>query len=340
MKCDELTSRMREKMRLENKALDTINAYTSVTSRFFAYLVRHSEIREMDHTRRMEAYLTWRVLHHNISPSTQNVEFNALLYLGRKILCVEIGEVNAMRAQPRRRIPHIISSSQVAQFLDSVPSEYSLIVKLLYGAGLRINECLSLRIKDIDLSNGKLIVHEGKGDKDGIVPIPSSLIAELHGQVGRAQVIWKDDRYHKYNGVSLPHALATKYPQAAYSLEWFWFFPNPDLGRDEEGVLRRYHVYDFSVQKAFVITRRKLGLPEFVTPHAMRHFYATHFLQHLLAEGIPESMARHQLQQHLRHVSPNTMDWYVHLAMPDNPLVKSPLDLLVEKKSNLSNCVG
>jgi len=340
MKLDDLTSRMREKMRLENKAPDTIDAYTSVASKFFAYLVKHPEIREMDHAKRMEAYLTWRVLHHDISQSTQNVEFNALLYLGRKILGVEIGEVNAMRAQPRRRIPHIISPSQVAQLIAAMPPDYALIAKVLYGAGLRINECLSLRIKDVDFSNGKLIIHEGKGDKDGIVPIPASLIANLQYQAEHAHTVWKDDRYHKYNGVSLPHSLAKKYPQAAYSLEWLWFFPNPDLGKDEERVLRRYHIYDFAVQKAFVITRRRLGLPEFVTPHAMRHFYATHFLQHLLARGIPESMARHQLQQYLRHVSPNTMDWYVHLAMPDNPMVKSPLDLLAEKESNLSNAIG
>ncbi len=125
MKRDELISKTRDKMRLENYALDTIDAYTSVARNFFNYLVRHPETREMDHTHRMESYLTWRVLHGNISPSTQNVEFNALLYLGRKILGVEIGEVNAMRAKPRQRIPHIINSVQVSQLLEALPMDLS-----------------------------------------------------------------------------------------------------------------------------------------------------------------------------------------------------------------------
>ncbi len=288
MKRDELISRTRDKMALENYASDTIDAYTSVAKKFFDYLSQHPETQAHDHTRRMESYLTWRVLHANVSPSTQNVEFNALLYLGRKILCIEIGEVNAMRAKPRQRIPHIINSMQVSQLLEALPVEYILIARLLYGAGLRINECLSLRIKDVDLSNRKLIIHEGKGDKDGIMPIPVSLIDDLAMQAEQALNVWKDDRYHKYNGVSMPHGLEKKYPNASVSKDWFWFFPNPSLGKDENGVLRRYHIYEFSVQKAFVSTRRKLGLPEFVTPHAMRHFFATHFLQHLLNQGIPE----------------------------------------------------
>ncbi len=329
MKLDQLLEQTEAKM-LANYAPDTIEAYTGVARKFFQYLTQHPETREKDHTARMESYLTWRVKKFDISQSTQNVEFNALLFLGRKVLGVEIGEVNALRAKPRPRIPHIINPEQVKRLLNALPEYCSLISKLLYGAGLRINECLRLRIKDIDFSNNKLIIHEGKGDKDGIVPIPGSLIGLLNAQIEYALSLWQTDRHHNYNGVSIPHALDKKYKNAGISKDWYWVFPNLSLGRDDEGTIRRYHVYDFSVQKSFVETRRKLQLPEFVTPHAMRHFYATHFLQNLLSQGIPESMARHQLQQYLRHVSPQTMDWYVHLAMPENSLVKSPLDLLSE----------
>lgn len=329
MKLDELLEQTESKM-LPTYSKETIEAYTGVIKKFFYYLVRHPETREMDHTKRMEAYLTWRVRHDGISKSTQNVDFNALLYLGRNVLEVEIGTVNALRAKPAPRIPHIINPEQVGRLINNISSEYKLIARLLYGAGLRINECLDLRIKDLDFTNKKLIIHEGKGDKDGIVPIPDSLLDPLQKQTECALQTWQSDRYHKYNGVSIPNALDKKYKSAATSKDWYWVFPNPSLGRDDEGILRRYHVYDFSVQKAFAITRRKLQLPEFVTPHAMRHFYATHFLQNLLSQGIPESMARHQLQQYLRHVSPQTMDWYVHLAMPQNTLIKSPLDLLAE----------
>lgn len=339
MKLDELITTTTNKMLVENYALDTIKSYTAVIKNVFGYLARRPETHRLDHTSRMESYLTWRVKEQDISPSTQNVEFNALLYLGRNILGVEIGTVNALRARPRERIPHIVDPSKVAELLNALPADCVLIAKLLYGAGLRINECLRLRIKDVDFPNNKLIVHEGKGDKEGIVPIPASLVDDLRAQVEYAVTVWQSDRFHKYNGVAVPHALDKKYKNASISKDWFWVFPNPALGRDEHGVVRRYHVYDFAVQKEFSRTRRKLGLPEFVTPHAMRHFYATHFLQHLLSKGIPESMARSKLMEYLRHVSPRTMDWYVHLAMPENPIVKSPLDLLAESR-DLSNGVG
>jgi len=340
MRLDELLSTTTNKMMVENYSHETIVSYTLAIKSFFNYLSLHPESVGLDHTKRMEAFLTWRVVEDDISASTQNVEFSALLYLGRSVLGVEIGKVDALRARRRERIPHIINPSQVALLLDALPDEYKLIARLLYGAGLRINECLNLRIKDVDFSMRKLIVHEGKGDKDGIVPMPSTLIDDMHRQAESALEIWKVDRYHNYNGVSLPHALERKYPNAPTSKDWFWFFPNPSLGLDHDGVQRRFHVYDFSVQKAFVLTRRKLGLPEFVSPHAMRHFFATHFLQHLLEQGIPESMARHTLMGYLRHASPETMDWYVHLAMPEHPMIKSPMDLLNENRFKLSNSVG
>ena len=340
MKLDELISKTNDKMRVSNYSLKTIESYTRVIEKFFYYLIKHPETREINHTQRMEAFLTWRVIHDDISPSTQDVEFNALLYLGRNVLNVEIGKVNALRAKPRERIPHIISPDQVSRLLSAFPDEYSLIVRTLYGAGLRINECLQLRIKDVDLFTKKLIIHEGKGDKDGIAPIPTSLVDALRHQVEQSTKVWQNDRYHKLNGVQVPHALARKYKNAPVSKDWFWLFPNPSLGKDENGIERRHHVYDFSVQKAFVEVRRKLGLPEFVTPHAMRHFFATHFLQNLLSQGIPESMARSELKEYLRHVSPQTMDWYVHLAMPENPMIQSPLDLLALTQSTLSNSVG
>lgn len=339
MKLDELIDKTKDKMRLANYSPDTIDAYTGVIKKFFSYLISHPETREMDHTRRMEAFLTWRVTTEDISPSTQNVEFNALLYLGRNVLGVEIGKVNALRAKPRERVPHIIDPGQVARLLNALPEDCALIAKTMYGIGLRINECLKLRIKDVDFFSNKIIVHEGKGDKDGIVPIPVSLADGLRSQVAGALSMWENDRYHNYNGVSIPYALDKKYKNASTSKDWYWVFPNQALGKDDNGDLRRYHVYDFYVQKMFASTRRKLGLPEFVTPHAMRHFFATHFLQNLLKKGIPESMARQKLMEYLRHVSPQTMDWYVHLAAPNHALIQSPMDLLEENRI-LSNAVG
>jgi len=257
--------KMAEKMKAGNFAASTIDSYRSVVNMFFTWLTLHPETLKMDFTKRMEGYLTWRVVEKNISPSTQNVDFNALLYLGRHILNEKIGEVNALRARKRSRIPHILSREQIDCLFKALPGEYSLIAKLLYGAGLRINECLRLRIKDMDFPLGKILVHEGKGDKDGVIPIPKTLIAELRNQVDMATRQWEKDRKQKLNGVHLPNALAKKYKSAATSKDWYWLFPNPSLSTDpNSGLLRRHHIYDFAVQQAFVDARKICSLPEFV----------------------------------------------------------------------------
>lgn len=328
MKRKELLEKMNIKMRAGNFAGSTISAYTNVVNNFFTWLLNHPETQEMAFTKRMEGYLTWRVIDGNISPSTQNVDFNALLYLGRHILKEDIGQVNALRARKRERIPHILNREQIDLLFNALPVEYILIAKLLYGCGLRINEALRLRIKDVDLSLGKIIIHEGKGDKDGIVPIPSSLMDGLKLQIAMASKKWESDREQKLNGVYMPNALAKKYKNANTSKDWYWLFPNPSISTDpESGILRRHHVYDFAVQQAFSDARKKCKLPEYTTPHTLRHCYATHFLQSLLRQGIPERMAEEKLIEYLRHSSRETLKFYLHMATPDNVIIRSPLDM-------------
>lgn len=328
MKRDELLGKMRDKMKVGNFSASTVEAYLSVVNLFFTWLTRHPENANKSFTERMEAYLTWRVLEGNISPSTQNVDFSALLYLGRHVLNTKIGTVNALRAKKRSRIPHILNRDQIDCLFEALPDEYSLIARLLYGAGLRINEALRLRIKDVDLSLNKIYIHEGKGNKDGIVPIPKSLIAAIKKQLDFATKQWEKDRKQKLNGVHLPNAFEKKHKAAGVSRDWYWLFPNPSVSVDpESGLLRRHHIYDFAVQQAFVTARKKCKLPEFTTPHTLRHCYATHFLQSLLRQGIPERMAEEKLIEYLRHSSRDTLKFYLHMATPDNVIIQSPLDL-------------
>jgi len=332
MKRNELITAIENKMILEHKKKSTIESYISVANNFFSFLCKHPETNVMDFTQRMELYLTYRVKHDNISESTQKVDYWALQYIGKNILKVDIGKVNSLRPKRRDYIPHILSKSQIETLFKHLPEEYQLISKLMYGTGLRIeSECLRLRIKDIDLENMKISLHDGKGGKDRIVPIPHSLIGDLKNQIDNSLLVWKDDRLHKFNGVYMPNTLARKYKSASISKDWFWLFPNPNLSEDEEGITRRHHVYAWAVQEAFVITRRKFGLPEYTTPHTLRHCFATHFIQALLDQRIPREMAEAKLIEYMGHVDSKTLKWYLHLAAPDNPLIQSPLDMIFQK---------
>lgn len=327
MKRLELLEKSKEKMTANHLSASTIEAYLSVINQFFTWLLNTPSALKMNYSERMEAYLTWRVREKHISRSTQNVDFNALLFLGRHILREKIEKIDALRAGKTNRIPHILNENQINLLFRTMPSEYLLISKLLYGVGLRINECLRLRIKDVDLSLNKILIREGKGDKDGIVPIPKSLLPEIESQIEKSLAQWKKDRAKKLNGVYIPNALAVKYKSASISKDWYWLFPNPTISVDpESGMLRRHHIYDFAVQAAFVTARRKAGLPEYATPHTLRHCYATHFVQSLLRQGVPERMAEEKLVEYLRHSSRDTLKWYLHLAMPENVLIESPLD--------------
>ncbi len=333
MKKQDLITAITDRMTTENKSPATIESYVSVATQFFNFLSRHPETIDMDFTKRMEVYLTHRVKVDKISYSTQKVDYWALQYIGKNILKVDIGKVDSLRAKRHDYIPHILNQAQIELLFEHLPTEYKLIARLIYGTGLRIKvDCLRLRIKDIDFDNKKILVHDSKGGKDRLVPISNSLIIPLKEQIKAALKVWEYDREHKFNGVYMPGTLARKYKNASTSKDWFWLFPNQNLSQDKEGVTRRHHVYDWAVQNAFLVTRRKVGLPEYTTPHTLRHCFATHFMQALLDQRIPREMAEAKLIEYMGHVDPKTLKWYVHLAAPENPFIESPLDKLEKQK--------
>lgn len=317
-------------MVLGNYSLDTIKAYTAVVNKFFSYLVDHPACADLPHSRRIEEYLTWRVREFDISPSTQNVEFNALIYLHRNVFEVEVSGINSLRARAKNRIPPILSREQISVLLDVMDKRSKLIARLMYGTGLRVNECLRLRIKDIDFEQMKIIVHEGKGDKEGILPLPDVLKKEIEYQLEIAKKMWAVDQAQGY-GVSLPRALEVKYKTLGTSQAWYWLFPNEVTATDPRSKRRqRHHVYDFQVQKDFQNARKKTKLPAYTTPHAMRHAFATHFAQSMLKKGFPQSMVEARLMEYLRHASRETLKFYVHLAAPKDAVATLPIEELHE----------
>ena len=188
----------------------TIESYITSVERFFKYLGNHKTVVSLAHSKRVEEYLSWRVTEGDVSPSTQSVELNALVQFHR-MLGIELTGINALRAKRRDRIPPILSQQQVATLIDNSPHDMRLILMILYGCALRINECLRLRIKDVDLSLEKFLIHEAKGDKDRIIPIPKTLLPLIRIQRDKAIAQWKIDVYHKFNGVNCG-GVEKKYP--------------------------------------------------------------------------------------------------------------------------------
>ena len=323
---------------------ETRDSYISGIRRFLNWQKSNwDKVSSLDHEKRMEAFITSLATDKKrpITFGTQNGYFNAVLYFYREFQGKAVANIKAARASRSQRIFSLLTVEQIRSLfanLPPYPSNIQLIAKLLYGTGMRIDECLSLRVKDVLFDEGLIAVQEGKGDKSRFVDLPKSIIAELKTQLAYARTQYDMDRALKRNGVALPGGLATKYPSYSTTWEWYWLFPHFREGWDKEAeIKRRFHVYVFDAQEAFRVARRKLKLPETTTPHTLRHCYSTCYLKHLLAETkksgleIPDmfGFCRDALKEKLGHVSPQTVNTYIHLATKRGKMMDcSPLDLM------------
>lgn len=193
------------------------------------------------------------------------------------------------------------------------------MARLVYGCGLRVAECLHLRIKDVDLGSGVLTVRGGKGDKDRIIELPERLAHALKDQVAYAKTIWEADRRENRAGVMLPYAIAEKSPKSAVSWEWFWLFPAADESVDPDtGTLRRHHAHAARISRALTVASDLAGIPKQVTAHVLRHSYATHLLM--------RRVDIRSIQERLGHSSVATTEIYTHVVKAMQGEVRSPLD--------------
>lgn len=328
MKRSEALTSLVARMELQGKSLKTVKAYRGVLNKFISWLVLYPDLKKASPVRRIEAFLTHRVQEDDISPSTQNVEFNALVYFHREVLGVDVQGINALRAKPKLRVPPILTREQVILLIAKLQPPHDLIARLLYGCGLRVNEVLRLRLKDVDFSNEKLVIHQAKGDKERLVPLPSLLRSELKEQVNRAVDCWRGDHVAGI-GVHLPRALEKKYRTLHTSKDWYWLFPAAETSVDPRSHrTQRHHIKDFTTQKCFLDARRSLNLPEYTTPHSLRHAFATHLAEHMQGQGFPREMVESKLIEYLGHASRETLKFYLHLSAPKNAVVVLPLDQL------------
>ncbi|MBL9176908.1 MAG: integron integrase [Verrucomicrobiaceae bacterium] len=317
-----LEDQLRHTLRVKHYSLKTEENYVGWYKR---YVLWHKEraghaVHPADMgAAEVEAFLTHLAVNRGVAAVTQNQALNALVFLYREVLQVDLGDFNALRARHHKRLPVVLTQEEVAALLKGVAGEAGLVVKLLYGCGLRVAEGLSLRMKDVDMKGGTVSVRSGKGDKDRVIPLPKTLLQPLREHRDRARLQHEADRKAGLPGVALPGAFETKHPGAAVSWEWFWLCPSPSLSTDpRSGVTRRHHLHEINISRELARACKLAGIEKRVTAHVLRHSYATH----LILRGVDIR----SIQELLGHADVRTTEIYTKLAKAMRGEITSPLD--------------
>lgn len=268
----------------------------------------------------VKAYLDYLVIQRHVSASTQNQALNALAFLFNQVLGQELGELGALvRSKRPKKLPVVLSRSEVNTLLTQLKGIHGLIASLLYGTGMRLMEGLRLRIQDIDFEYQRIIVHQSKGNKDRYVPLPTSLINKLHHQIQVVEKIHIEDLEAGYGEVVLPGALARKYPNAGKELKWQFVFPSGRLAIDPYGgAIRRHHLHQSAIQKAIKRAAKVGNINKRVSSHTLRHSFATHLLE--------ANYDIRTVQELLGHANVSTTMIYTHVLNRPGVGVFSPLD--------------
>lgn len=313
--------RLRAVIRLRHYAKSTEKTYLHWNRRFLAYC-RETGAEGEPTAADAKAFLTHLAMVGKVSASTQNQAFSALLLLFREVLRADLEEMTqTVRARRGPKLPTVLSVAEVQELLAAVEAEYALMVKLLYGGGLRLGELVRLRVKDLDFDAGLLVVRSGKGDKDRTTLLPVSLHDELCAHLEHIREWHQADLSDGYGEAPLPDALARKYPGAGLEWGWQYVFPADKVAVDPaDGKTRRYHVFNQDVQKAVRRAVRQAGIAKHATPHTLRHSFATHLL--LNGTDIRE------IQELLGHKSVETTMIYTHVVRELKSRARSPLDAL------------
>jgi integron integrase len=272
-------------------------------------------------TEDVKKFLTYLAVECGVSASSQNQAFNALLFFFRNVLQKEFGEIrDVVRAKRRPYIPVVLSRQEVDAVIRRLQPPYDLVAKLLYGCGLRLFECLKLRVQNFNFNAGVLTVHDGKGKKDRTVPLPRSILPELEAQMGRVRLLHERDMRAGYAGVFLESLLEKQYKNAPRDFVWQWLFPAKTLTFVRQSQeRRRYHLHERHVQKAIKEAGGRARLTKRVSSHTFRHSFATHLLR--------ANYDIRTIQGLLGHSDVKTMMVYTH-TIPSRTLMEamSPLD--------------
>ena len=306
-------------VRIRNYSYRTEKSYLQRLRRFADYW--QTDDLESLGENEIKLYLDHLAVKEKVSGGTQRLALNALVFYYRDVLKRELGDFSDYKkATGAKRIPVVLSVDEIRRILAEMLPEHALMAKLQYGAGLRVSELVRLRVKDVDFENRQLIVRGGKGDKDRVTLLPGSLADELKAQCDRAREVYGRDRQDRVAGVWLPEALARKFRSAGERWEWFWLWPAGGLAEDprEPGTIRRHHVAAKVYGSAVTRASRVAGIAKRVTPHVLRHSFATHLMR-----GGADLC---QVQELLGHTNLETTRIYLHVEGAKRP--ESPVDVL------------
>jgi integron integrase len=313
-----LLERVREAIRLRHYRLGTERAYVYWIRRYILFHgKRHPAAMGADE---ITSFLSHLANEDNVAAATQSQALAALLFLYGAVLGMELPWLDQIvRAKRPRRLPTVLDKSEVQRVLGRMQGEHALMAQLMYGTGMRIGECVALRVKDVHLERREIIVRDGKGGKDRVTMLPERLLTPLREQLSRSREIYEDDRRRGYPGVELPYSLERKYPFAGKAWGWHWIFPQDHVSRDPRSrIVRRHHAYDQTLARAIAQAARRTGIERSVTSHTLRHSFATHLLH--------DGYDIRTVQELLGHKDVSTTMIYTHVLNRGGRGVVSPLD--------------
>jgi integron integrase len=266
------------------------------------------------------AFLNYLARDRDVAAATQNQALSALLFLYKEVLVQPLPWLDGLdRARKPVRVPTVLTVDEVQRLLSRIHGTRWLMASLLYGSGLRLRECLKLRVKDLDFGYGQVVVRDGKGAKDRITMLPATLVEPLKEHLLRARTLHEKDLASGHGDVELPHALHLKYPKAAYQWAWKFVFPSHKLSTDPKtGVIRRHHVYENYIIRGVKVAAERAGIAKHVSCHTLRHSFATHLLE--------SGYDIRTVQELLGHSSVETTMIYTHVMNKGGRGVRSPLD--------------
>jgi len=309
---------VRDAIRFRHYSLRTERTYCHWIRRFILFHGKRHP-REMGATH-VSAFLSALANAGRVAAATQNQALAALLFLYREVLGIQLPWMNdIVRAKLPKRLPTVLTSDEARSLLSRVLDEHGLMARLMYGTGMRVTECLSLRVKDLDLDRRQIVVRHGKGGKDRVTMVPASLLDDLRDQLGASLAVWRCDRRRNVAGVEMPFAYERKNPAAGRSWSWHWVFPQDHLSHDPRtGIKRRHHAYDQTLQRAIKRAAFQAGIAKPVSSHTLRHSFATHLME--------AGYDIRTVQELLGHKDVSTTMIYTHVLNRGGRGVVSPLD--------------
>jgi integron integrase len=311
---------VRENIRIRHYSLRTEKTYIGWVRRYIDFCGRRHP-RALG-TIEITTFLTHLAVDRKVSASTQNQALQALLFLYRDVLQIDLPDISqVVRASKPSRLPVVLSRDEVQRVFTHLEGRGRLIVGLLYGSGLRLTEALMLRVKDLDFDRRELLVRHGKGGKDRVTVIPEQLIAPLTAHLGALNAWYLRERQVNSPGVSVPDALKRKYPGSPVAWPWQWVFPSRTFCRDPyDGTVVRYHVHPKTVQRTVQRALARAGIVKQAGCHTFRHCFATHLLE--------SGYDIRSVQELLGHSDVRTTQIYTHVLNRGGNAVRSPMDVI------------